>query len=178
MRSPAGRWPAFTPAARQLGAGAVFAFPLIVGAIRAGVLGLYRGAAGPLPDGQLGDLLILADAATVMLLGSAEGYTENGDGAGLDGQAPDLALHRAEIDQATGMLTVQLGVPVGGGVRPAPGLRLFSGPAARGRGRRHRRPAAAAAPGPGSGRRPVRYPAAQARFPAAPPLAFLPPARG
>jgi hypothetical protein len=106
------RWPAFTPAARQLGAGAVFVFPLIVGAIRAGVLGLYRSSAGPLPDGKLGDLLILADAATVMLLGSAEGYTENGDGAGLDGQAPDLALHRAEIDQATGMLTVQLGVPV------------------------------------------------------------------
>ena len=42
------RWPAFTPAARQLGAGAVFAFPLIVGAIRAGVMGLYRGSAGPL----------------------------------------------------------------------------------------------------------------------------------
>jgi hypothetical protein len=105
------RWPGFTPAARQLGAGAVFAFPLIVGAIRAGVLGLYRGSPGPLPDGQLGDLLILADAATVMLLGSADGHAENGDGAGLDGQAPDLALHRAEIDQATGMLTVQLGVP-------------------------------------------------------------------
>ena len=104
------RWPAFTPAARQLGAGAVFAFPLIVGAIRAGVMGLYRSSAGPLPDGAFGDLLILADAATVMLLGSAEGYTENGDGAWLDGQAPDLALHRAEIDQATGMLTVQLGV--------------------------------------------------------------------
>ena len=27
------------------------------------------------------------------------------------GQAPDLAVHRAEIDQATGMLMVQLGVP-------------------------------------------------------------------
>ena len=106
------RWPAFTPAARQLGAGAVFAFPLIVGAIRAGVLGLYRGSPGPLPGRQLGDLLILADAATVMLLGSEHGDAENGDGAGLDGQAPDLALHRAEIDQATGMLTVQLGVPV------------------------------------------------------------------
>src|SRR5712671_4690956 len=64
-----GRWPAFAPAARQLGAGAVFAFPLIVGAIRAGVLGLYRGSPGPLPVRQLGDLLILADAATVMLLG-------------------------------------------------------------------------------------------------------------
>jgi ANTAR domain/GAF domain len=104
------RWPGFTPAACQLGAGAVFAFPLIVGAIRAGVLGLYRGSPGPLPDRQLGDLLILADAATVMLLGSAHGDAEDGDGAGLDGQAPDLALHRAEIDQATGMLTVQLGV--------------------------------------------------------------------
>jgi hypothetical protein len=46
-----------------------------------------------------------------MLLGSADGHAENGDGAALDGQAPDLALHRAEIDQATGMLTVQLAVP-------------------------------------------------------------------
>ena len=27
----------------------------------------------------------------------------------VDGQSPDLALHRAEIDQATGMLTIQLG---------------------------------------------------------------------
>jgi hypothetical protein len=105
------RWPGFTPAARQLGAGAVFAFPLTVGAIRAGVLGLYRGSPGPLLDRQLGDLLILADAATVMLLGSAHGNGEAEDGAWLDGQARDLALHRAEIDQATGMLTVQLGVP-------------------------------------------------------------------
>jgi hypothetical protein len=107
------RWPGFAPAARQLGAGAVFAFPLIVGAIRAGVLGLYRGSPGPLPGRQLGDLLILADAATVMLLGSVHGDAEDGDGAALDGQAPDLALHRAEIDRATGMLTVQLGVPAG-----------------------------------------------------------------
>jgi len=112
------RWPAFTPAAGQLGAGAVFAFPLIVGAIRAGVLGLYRGSPGPLSGGQLGDVLILADAATVMLLSGAYDDGEGGDGErddgiALDGQARDLALHRAEIDQATGMLTVQLGVPAG-----------------------------------------------------------------
>ena len=107
------RWPGFTPAARQLGAGAVFAFPLIVGAIRAGVLGVYRGSPGPLPDRQLGDLLILADAATVLLLGCAHRYAEDDNGPGLDGQAPGLALHRAEIDQATGMLTVQLGVSAG-----------------------------------------------------------------
>src|ERR1700728_3040066 len=32
------RWPAFAPAGIQAGAAAVFAFPLVVGAIRAGVL--------------------------------------------------------------------------------------------------------------------------------------------
>ena len=108
------RWPAFTPEARHLGAGAVFAFPLVVGAIRAGVLGAYRRSAGSLADRQLGDLLILADTATILLLDSlrANVTAADGGGAGLDGQPPDLALHRAEIDQATGMLTVQLGVDV------------------------------------------------------------------
>ena len=42
------RWPVFAPAARQAGAAAVFAFPLQVGAIRAGVMGLYRERPGPL----------------------------------------------------------------------------------------------------------------------------------
>jgi ANTAR domain len=111
------RWPAFTPEARGYGAEAIFAFPLLVGAIRAGVMGLYRRSAGPLADGQLGDLLVLADAATLLLLDAADGGTAPADGDGdsgwLDGQTPDLALHRAVIDQATGMLTVQLGVPVG-----------------------------------------------------------------
>jgi hypothetical protein len=104
------RWPGFASAAGRLGAGAVFAFPLIVGAIRSGVLGLYRGVPGPLSHRQFGDLLILADAATVMLLSSAYGGE---DGIAVDGQRRDLALHRAEIDQATGMLTVQLGVQAG-----------------------------------------------------------------
>jgi hypothetical protein len=109
------RWPAFTPEACGHGAGAVFAFPLIVGAIRAGVLGAYRRSAGPLAGGELGDLLILSDTATILLLdslGDGAAGAADGDGVRLNGQPPDLALHRAEIDQATGMLTVQLGVPV------------------------------------------------------------------
>jgi hypothetical protein len=105
------RWPAFTPAAAGLGAAAVFAFPLMIGAIRAGTMGLYRGSAGPLTRSQLGDGLLLADVATMLVLDRAD---LDGDGAagdaGLDGQAPTLAAHRAEIDQATGMLTVQLDV--------------------------------------------------------------------
>jgi hypothetical protein len=110
-----GRWPGFTTEARRLGAGAVFAFPLMIGAIRAGVLGLYRDSPGPLAGSALGDCLLLGDAATVLLvdgLGRGAGGRENGDEAGPAGQPPGLALHRAEVDQATGMLTVQLGVTV------------------------------------------------------------------
>jgi hypothetical protein len=107
------RWPAFTPAASQAGAAAVFAFPLVVGAIRAGVLGLYRDRPGPLSDFQLGDALTFADTATLLLLDAqdrAGAGTGPGDGPG--GQPAGLASYRVEIDQATGMLTEQLGVNI------------------------------------------------------------------
>jgi ANTAR domain/GAF domain len=115
------RWPAFTPEARQLGAAAGYVFPLVIGAIRAGVMGLYRSSPGSLSGRQLGDCLLLADTATVLLLdglGDGDGPAADGDGHGHAdghgarpaGQPPELAAHRAEIDQATGMLTVQLGV--------------------------------------------------------------------
>ncbi len=107
------RWPAFAPAACQAGAAAIFAYPLQVGAIRAGVMGLYRERPGSLSAFQLGDALVFADTATLLLLdaqGQTEGETAAGSGPG--GQPPDLALHRAEIDQATGMLTEQLDVGI------------------------------------------------------------------
>jgi hypothetical protein len=112
-RESASRWPVFAPAAYAAGVAAVFAFPLAVGVIRAGVLGLYRDRPGPLSDFQLGDALVFADAATLLLLdaqGRAGGTT--GPGAGPGGQPAGLASHRAEIDQATGMLTEQLGVSI------------------------------------------------------------------
>ena len=135
----AGRWPALAPGARMAGAAAAFAFPLRIGAIRVGVLDLYRREPGPLSAGQLGDSLIFADAATVLLLdrqdrlthagtpdgdGRADGWADgdgradgsaNGDdlaGPGPGGQPLELGRHRAEIDQATGMLTEQLGVSI------------------------------------------------------------------
>jgi ANTAR domain len=95
----AARWPAFGPAASKAGAAAVFAFPLVVGAIRAGVLGLYRARPGPLTGFQLGDALVFADTATLLLL---DGHD----------RPAYRASHRAEIDQATGMLTEQLGVSI------------------------------------------------------------------
>ena len=70
------RWPAFAPAASQAGAAAVFVFPLAVGAIRAGVLGLYRDRPGSLSDFQLGDALVFADTATMLLLDAQDGPRE------------------------------------------------------------------------------------------------------
>ena len=107
------RWPVFAPAACQAGAAAIFAFPLQVGAIRAGVMGLYRERPGSLSAFQLGDALIFADTATLLLL-DAQGRAGGslGSQAGPGDQPADLALHRAEIDQATGMLTEQLGVGI------------------------------------------------------------------
>ena len=96
------RWPAFAPAASKAGAAAVFAFPLVVGAIRAGVLGLYRDRPGPLSDFQLGDALVFADTATMLLLDAQDGGRPCGP----------ACSYRAEIDQATGMLTEQLGVSI------------------------------------------------------------------
>ena len=106
------RWPVYTAAAREAGAAAIFAFPLRIGAIRAGVMVLYRDRPGPLSDSFLGDALIFADTATLLLLDAQDGADGSPAGPGPGGQPAGLALHRTEIDQATGMLTEQLGVGI------------------------------------------------------------------
>jgi ANTAR domain len=115
-RDSARRWPAFAPAAGQAGAGAIFVFPLRIGAIRAGVLGLYRERPGPLSAVQLGDALVFADTATLLLLDAQDQTVGSAAvlaaGTGPGGQPSDLAWRRAEIDQATGMLTEQLGTGI------------------------------------------------------------------
>ena len=100
------RWPGFAPAAVAAGVRALFAFPLQAGAIRVGVLSLYRAAPGPLTPQQLADALVFADVALQLLLDSASGIS------GLDGYRPldGLSDSRAEVYQATGMISVQLGV--------------------------------------------------------------------
>jgi len=102
----AGRWPGFAPAAMAAGARALFAFPLQAGAIRAGVLSLYRGQPGPLTPQQLADALVFADIALQLLLDSAAGISGSAGYRPLDG----LSDSRAEVYQATGMISVQLAV--------------------------------------------------------------------
>ena len=67
----AARWPAFTPAALALGAQAVFALPLQLGATRLGALDLYRARPGPLTPEHLADALVYADTAGMLLLDGA-----------------------------------------------------------------------------------------------------------
>jgi hypothetical protein len=100
------RWPRYGAAALDAGVHAIFAFPLRVGAVRIGVLDLYRDTPGHLTAVELADALAFADAATVLLL-----YLQDHPGA--DGEPTALTGpidSRAEVHQATGMITVQLGI--------------------------------------------------------------------
>lgn len=102
------RWPGFTAGALDVGIDAVFAFPLRIGAIRLGVLDLYRDRGGPLDDPQLAEALAFADAATMLLL---QLQSLDPDGGGPLGTVPVVADH-AEVHQATGMVSVQAAVPL------------------------------------------------------------------
>jgi hypothetical protein len=99
-------WPGFASAGLEAGAAAVFAFPLVQGAIRIGVLGLYREIPGSLSPGALADVLVCADVALLLLLSSRAGLDGGGDGFAEDGWSDD----HAQVYQATGMLSAQRGV--------------------------------------------------------------------
>jgi len=100
------RWPAFSREAVAAGARAVFALPLRLGAIRLGVLYLYRAEPGMLSPDQLADGFELADMATTQLLEAQAGAVPGELGPGLGGGW----THRAVVHQAAGMIAAQLGV--------------------------------------------------------------------
>jgi hypothetical protein len=107
LDSAAARWPGFVPEAVAAGARAIFALPLQAGAIRVGVLSLYRALPGPLSAGELADVLVFADVALQLLLDAASGITGS---AGYRPPLEGLSDRRAMVYQATGMVSVQLGV--------------------------------------------------------------------
>ena len=100
------RWPGFTDMAETAGAAAVFAFPLVMGAIRVGVLGLYRETPGSLSPGALADVLVCVDTALELLLNSRAGTDGGADGPLGNGWSDD----HAQVYQATGMVSAQRGV--------------------------------------------------------------------
>jgi ANTAR domain/GAF domain len=106
------RWPAFAPAAKQVGAAAVYAFPLQMGAVRLGVMDLYHREPRFLASEELRDALVLADTATLLLLGREPAGHEGASEEVPEGLLTEREGYRAEIDQATGMVSVQLGVGI------------------------------------------------------------------
>ncbi|MFD2079813.1 GAF and ANTAR domain-containing protein [Actinopolymorpha cephalotaxi] len=104
------RWPGFADGARATRARALYALPMRIGGARLGILDLYRLAHGPLSREEVTMALRAADAATWAVLNPGAGgrkapaeVLEDLIGGG---------LARAEVHQATGMVAVQLDVPV------------------------------------------------------------------
>ncbi|MET8764039.1 GAF and ANTAR domain-containing protein [Lentzea sp. NPDC004782] len=102
------RWPMFARAAARHGVRAMISVPLRAGAIEVGVLSAYLTERGVLSDDRVADVLVYADAAMLLVLSAADGIAtgqRTSTGNGFDER-------RAEVHQAAGMISVQLGVGV------------------------------------------------------------------
>jgi len=110
-RVRAERWPALLPAAHELGVHGVCCFPLGIGAIRIGVLTVLCDGNRRMSEQQYTDATALAAALTGALLNEDQRGGRSGDvpGLGLFLERPS-GLRRAVVHQATGMISVQLGV--------------------------------------------------------------------
>ena len=100
------RWPTFAHAGVGEGVRAVFAYPLRIGAIRVGVLALYRDSPGELDGEELARALVLAEVASQIVLAVQAGAPVDTVHELLAGEPP----HWAEVHQATGMVAAQLTV--------------------------------------------------------------------
>ncbi len=101
------QWPVFAAMANDIGIRSVFAFPMVSRGARVGVMSLYRGTAGGLSAEQHEDSLAVAEvlAETVLSLQDEAAIGE------LAAEIDDVVAYRAEIYQASGMVSVQLQVP-------------------------------------------------------------------
>lgn len=106
-RTAVARWPGFGPAALEAGIAAIFAFPLQVGAIRIGILDLYRDTPGSLNPAAFAEALAYADAAVLVLM-HLQGQISPA-GGGLH-PALDPIENRAEVHQATGAISASAAV--------------------------------------------------------------------
>lgn len=102
------RWPGFTAALGADAGGAMFAFPLQIGAIAVGVLDLFRAEPKPLEPEDMTAILAVVDIVTMVLLSRAQPVD-------VDTSSADVWLvpspASSEIHQATGMVVAQLAVP-------------------------------------------------------------------
>ena len=102
------RWPTFIDQARHSGIGAVFAYPLSTHGAKVGVLTLYQDDAGELSADQHYDSIAMASLLSETVL-SMQDTAPPGE---LAGGLEDVVAYRAEIHQASGMVSIQLQIPV------------------------------------------------------------------
>ncbi|QMU71758.1 ANTAR domain-containing protein [Streptacidiphilus sp. P02-A3a] len=100
------RWPVLAAEAPDLDVRAVFCFPMGLGALRVGVMTGVRSIPGPMAGQQVEDALALASMLTTRCLNGTDHATD------LLPFAPPHTLQHAVIHQATGMLSVQLALPL------------------------------------------------------------------
>lgn len=105
LHASASRWPLFAGALAESPVGAMFAFPLALGALNIGAVDLYTSRAGSLSPAQVGDAQALAEICSRQVLRRALAiHPTASDTADQDG------FSRREVHQATGMVLAQLGL--------------------------------------------------------------------
>ncbi|MEU3461181.1 GAF and ANTAR domain-containing protein [Streptomyces sp. NPDC006733] len=114
------RWPALSLEVSNLQIRAVYCFPLTTGAIRVGVLTAVRRAPGWMSAQQAEDALVLAAALTLRYLkgeppaAPGPAVTEGADTSSEPALQPEYLpqIQNGVVHQATGMISVQLLLPV------------------------------------------------------------------
>lgn len=102
------RWPAFVDMAKGVGVGAVFAYPLALNGAKIGVMTLYQDREGTLSIGQHADSLAVAEVITETVLSLQASAPEGVLAESLE----EAVAYRAEIHQASGMVSIQLKIPI------------------------------------------------------------------
>jgi hypothetical protein len=102
------RWPQFTRAVTEAGIQSLYALPLQLGAIKLGVLVLYRDRLGVLEGEELAAALLVADLVTNQVLDMQAGAMSESLAWGLE-----VDDYRAVVHQATGMISAQLDCAMG-----------------------------------------------------------------
>ena len=102
------RWPTFVLQALDSGVGGVFAYPMSIHGAKVGVLTLYQDKAGELTAEQHYDSIAIATLLTETVL-SMQDKAPAGE---LAGGLEDVVGYRAEIHQASGMVSIQLRISV------------------------------------------------------------------
>ncbi|MGO9875802.1 MAG: GAF and ANTAR domain-containing protein [Acidimicrobiia bacterium] len=105
-RGAAARWPEFRRGALAAGVRAAFGFPLLIEHVCIGALNLYHDQPGALSEDQVADAVVVARCASRSVMG----WQADAPAGTVAWQLEAAPSHRVEVHQATGRISVQVGV--------------------------------------------------------------------